>query len=434
MSDGELRRQLMEEAIREAEESVPEDLGIHPKVGAVLADREGNIIARAHRGESREGAHKGGHAEFILLEKARAAGCILKETTLFVTLEPCTERGPEKIPCAHRIASSGIKTVFIGMLDPNPFICGRGEIYLRRASLMEVERFPNELVKRIEKINSDFIDYYRSSLLPKTSLYIQTRISQTMCELLQRRGLDIDELPSEWDITIEDIINCCLSAPYAAELSDLPGMVRYARATAFDKKYLEYSYENDSRGLSDQWRQDVREVLTLMRADDYTLRHVLNVGIGNGLEGDKLFDQVEKLTIVDIAPNSLERAQKRLPLARAIVTEAENLSFLPTGSQDIYVSLRTYQSSYCDMSRAVREAYRVVRQGGVVLISIANGFIGEGSALIPGLLIPHSNVVDRDRPFLLAERVRQQLSRLRFEEIGVRTGFAEIYVFGRRAR
>jgi pyrimidine deaminase RibD-like protein len=61
----ERERELMEEAIREASLCSPEDKRTHPMVGAVLADREGNIIARAHRNEDGRGAH----AEFMLLEK-----------------------------------------------------------------------------------------------------------------------------------------------------------------------------------------------------------------------------------------------------------------------------------------------------------------------------------------------------------------------------
>jgi len=76
----------------------------------------------------------------------------------------------------------------------------------------------------------------------------------------------------------------------------------------------------------------------------------------------------------------------------------------------------------------------VTRQGGLVIISIANGFIGSGNALLPGLVIPRTNVVDRNRPFEVVERIRRKLTLLRFEEIGVRTGLSEIYVYGRRTR
>src|SRR5271157_6140672 len=137
--------ELMCEAITEAAKSKAEDQGVHPKVGAILADANGAIIERTHRGM--EG--HGDHAEFLLLKKARAAGQNLSNATLFVTLEPCAApRGRGKLACAEHILQSGIGTVYIGMLDPNPQICGRGETLLRYSTT--VERFPAKLVRQIE--------------------------------------------------------------------------------------------------------------------------------------------------------------------------------------------------------------------------------------------------------------------------------------------
>ncbi len=104
-----------------------------------------------------------------------------------------------------------------------------------------------------------------------------------------------------------------------------------------------------------------------------------------------------------------------------------------SGSQDIYISLRTFQSTYFDRPAALREAYRVVRQGGIVLVSVANGFLEQGS-IIPGLVIPGTAVVDRDLGFEIANQIRMRMSLLRFEEIGLRTSLDEIYIYGRRGR
>ena len=68
------------------------------------------------------------------------------------------------------------------------------------------------------------------------------------------------------------------------------------------------------------------------------------------------------------------------------------------------------------------------------MISIANGFLAEDSGVVPGLVIPRSNVVSRDRPFEVAEKIRRKLTLMRFEEVGIRTGSYEIYIYGRRAR
>lgn len=425
----ERKRLLMLEAIDQAKRSIAEDKGAHPKVGVVLADQDGNILASAYRGES----GRGDHAEFLVLNKAKALGHDLNGTVLFVTLEPCTTRGPGKQACADRIRQSGVSQVYIGMLDPNPQILGRGETWLRWCKL-DVDRFPGDLVREIEELNAVFINLHRTAHLPPASLYVTTRISEIICDYLRREGVDIDEIPGDWDITIDDLVRYCESGCVTEVSERLPVLLRKARAEAFDRKYADYTYEKDARGLGDFWQHELRDILKVLHATDYQQRRLINVGIGNGLEAAGLFDNLRHLTIVDIAPKSLKRAQACLPTATALLNEAENLASIRTGSQDIYLSLRTYQSSLFDISRAVREAYRVVRQGGLVIISVSNGFIGEDGALIPGHIIPRSTVVDRNRPFHVAELIRQKLTLLRFEEVGVRTGLAEIYVYGRRAR
>ena len=303
-------------------------------------------------------------------------------------------------------------------------------MYLTWSKNIEVERFPARLKKEIESLNEEVIEFYRQAHLPTSSLHVTTQITELVRSYLKKAGLDIDDLHFNWDLTIDDLINYCGFSHEAGT----DKLVKRARAEAYDKKYADYSYDSDTRGLTNDWQQQCRSILTALGASDYNTRRVINVGIGNGLEAEGIFDEVEHLIAADIAPKSLEAAQARLPGARIVLAEAEDLQAVPTTSQDIYISLRTYQSTYFNVSRAIREIRRVLRPGGVVVISIANGYVGRGGVLIPGLLVPKTNVVDRDRPFFLAERIRQKLTMLRFEELGIRTGLAEIYVFGRRSR
>jgi len=419
---------LMQEAIKESRKSESEDRGIHPKVGAIIADAEGNILQRAHRGEQ-----PGCHAEYLCLSKAKKEGQDLKNCMFFVTLEPCTARGPGKKACSKHIIESGLKKVYIGMLDPNPAICGRGETRLRFS--MDVERFPSDLIREIEALNKDFIEIHKKAHLSEESLYVKTQIHQIMHDYLVRNGIPLDrDLPVDVDLTIEDITGICKATRISAEDDiDVYSKVLEARAEAFDKKYANRTYEDDGRGLGNYWKDAVLHILTEMGAVDFPKRRIIVVGIGNGLEGQELYVNCENLIAVDIGKRSLERAKRILPNASMVRNPAENLQEIKTDSQDIYISLRTYQSTYFDRNAALREAYRVVRQGGIILISVANGFLEQGS-IIPGLLIPGTAVVDRNLGFQIANQIRNRMSLLNFEEIGMRTSLDEIYVYGRRGR
>lgn len=143
-------RHFMELAICEARRSEFEDDKVHPFVGAV-AVKDGKLLGKAHRGEKRTGRH----AEFTLLE------CMLKDevlagATIYATLEPCTTRNHPKVPCAKRLQEHKVARVVIGMLDPNPDICGKGQLLLREANIV-TELFPSDLMAQIEELNRDFI-------------------------------------------------------------------------------------------------------------------------------------------------------------------------------------------------------------------------------------------------------------------------------------
>ena len=155
----------MREAIAEAHKSQVEDSRPHPLVGAIITDDEGNILLRSHRGEN----GSGGHAEFLIFEKAKSKQVDLNNKTLFVTLEPCTRRGPGKVPCAVRVGNSGIKRVFIGTIDLNPSISGRGELHLITQGL-EVERFPFSLAKQLLTSNKAFFDEYAHYSAPVVAI------------------------------------------------------------------------------------------------------------------------------------------------------------------------------------------------------------------------------------------------------------------------
>lgn len=129
-----------------------------PLVGAVLV-RNGELIGQAYRGEK----VMDDHAEFTLLQKKLRSTELTRGATLYATLEPCTTRGHQRRSCAKWIIEKGIRRVVIGILDPNPAICGQGYWELRDAGI-EVDLFPSALAQQIEALNSRFLRAQRGEV------------------------------------------------------------------------------------------------------------------------------------------------------------------------------------------------------------------------------------------------------------------------------
>lgn len=100
----------------------------NPMVGAVVVHPEKGII-----GEGYHQYYGGPHAEVNAIAQVKD-DVLLKESTIYVTLEPCSHFGKTP-PCANLIIEKGIKKVVVAMPDPNPLVAGKGIALLQQAGI-----------------------------------------------------------------------------------------------------------------------------------------------------------------------------------------------------------------------------------------------------------------------------------------------------------
>ncbi|HBC03247.1 MAG: riboflavin biosynthesis protein RibD [Aequorivita sp.] len=151
----------------------------NPLVGSVIV-HDGKIIG--------EGWHyKAGlpHAEVYSI-KSVVSPELLKEATIYVSLEPCSHFGKTP-PCADLIIENEIKKVVVGSLDPNPKVAGRGIKKLMDAGCEVIvgvmEEECNELNKRFFTFHQKkrpyiFLKWAQTAdgfIAPKENLRIETK-------------------------------------------------------------------------------------------------------------------------------------------------------------------------------------------------------------------------------------------------------------------
>jgi diaminohydroxyphosphoribosylaminopyrimidine deaminase/5-amino-6-(5-phosphoribosylamino)uracil reductase len=136
----------------------------NPMVGSVIV-HEGKII-----GEGFHRKYGEAHAEVNAIESVKNTA-LLKESTLYVNLEPCSHYGKTP-PCADLIIEKGIPNVGIGNIDCNSEVAGRGASKMKKAGIIVTE---GVLKDSCRELNKRFYTFHE-----KNRPYIILKWAQTL--------------------------------------------------------------------------------------------------------------------------------------------------------------------------------------------------------------------------------------------------------------
>lgn len=151
---------FMETALTLSEKFIPSP---NPHVGCVIVKNNRIISWGVHE------KFGGNHAEINALRNIQnledTENCIL-----YVTLEPCNHWGKTP-PCCEAIIESGIKSVIIGMLDPDPIVSGKGMDYL-------ISKGIKVTLQNNEKVNFSLRAYTHHRI--HKSCYVSAKIAESV--------------------------------------------------------------------------------------------------------------------------------------------------------------------------------------------------------------------------------------------------------------
>ena len=139
----------------------------NPMVGCVIV-RDGRVIGEGWH------EHCGGlHAERNALKKCAEdpAGA-----DLYVTLEPCCHWGRTP-PCTDAILERKIGRVFVGCLDPNPLVAGKGAQILRDAGIPVETGVCEEECRRLNEVFFHYITHKTPFVVLKYAMTLDGKIA-----------------------------------------------------------------------------------------------------------------------------------------------------------------------------------------------------------------------------------------------------------------
>ncbi|WP_441234988.1 NADAR domain-containing protein [Bradyrhizobium sp. 930_D9_N1_4] len=175
------------------------------------------------------------------------------------------------------------------------------------------------------------------------------------------------------------------------ETRTLAHAVYSARSAAFTEKYATYSWGEDIRSAFPDWGDRFLSIFgERLRGDG----RVAVLGGGVGDEAAHLWCKLdERVTFIDVSRELVDLAVLQSPKAQGVVGDAETLASVPDESFAGYVSLRAYQSYLFDVRSALLTARRVLKPGGVLILSVADGYLDRDDRPVRGR-ITHSGGVD----------------------------------------
>lgn len=386
------------------------------QVGAVLVSATNKCICEAYQ----SACGKTSWATQIL-KQAKELN-LSSAISLYVTTS--TIKKEERFDLTNILNHINIKNIYIGLPDPklttilnhDPYIIGNN-----------IHRFPDTIKRKILEKN---INVYTNShqSIKHSPYYSNTRISKLLISGLQSKGI----YPSSEDLNtnknIDDLI-ALIQNKYNIDYRYACNLIFTELSKAFNDKYSTYSYSDDIRSLDTSWVNMFKSICHNLMNESFTNVNIINIGVGSGKEAEKLFLHCNQITFVDIAPGGLEKIKKKKPKSKFLVASADNLSAVPSHIYDVYVSLRTFNSSYFNIYRAILEAKRVLKSHAVIIISVANGFLNKQlHRTIPGLLIPGTEYIDIYRAFDTAKLIQKELIKEEFQNVQLIYTNTEIYL------
>lgn len=140
----------------------------NPMVGAILV-KNGKIIAEDYHKKAGEP-----HAEALVISKAKDKA---KDSTLYVTLEPCCHIDKRTPPCTKAIIESKIKKVFVAMKDPNPKVSGRGINELKKSGIEVIEGIYETEARRLNEVYIKHIKTGMPFVILKAAISLDGKIA-----------------------------------------------------------------------------------------------------------------------------------------------------------------------------------------------------------------------------------------------------------------
>ncbi len=216
-------------------------------------------------------------------------------------------------------------------------------------------------------------------------------------------------------------------------------IAKNAREYAFDFKYGNYNYQIDLRSKYKNWHSEIWNILQRFEFDKNKKETINVIGIASncGQELKEIFSKDDKnnyhLEVLDLSEQAIKKGKK---LYKDIIFTKGDMEESPLQhlNYDIYLNLRSIHSSGVDYKLALADCYRILKPGGIAIISVSNGYLtpkkpnSKELFEIQGLYDNRTESFSKHRPPEFARKIWSKLVDYGFKNAIISTGKTEIFI------
>ncbi len=215
--------------------------------------------------------------------------------------------------------------------------------------------------------------------------------------------------------------------------STVEQILNESRVYAFNQKYGQYNYKYDLRSKYENWSHDIIQIIenTFPNRNDLNL---LDVGGNSGEELNEMFDKDtgHNLSVLDLSFDAINEGKSKYPYINFYQGNMEKeYPFSSNQEFDVCLCLRAIQSRGVFRTDAIMQMTKALKIGGLIIISIPNGYINrDTNKEEKGLYDHRTHVFSHNAPIELVEKVYKKLNDYNFDNLKYKTIDTEIIIWG----
>lgn len=187
-----------------------------------------------------------------------------------------------------------------------------------------------------------------------------------------------------------------------------------------NQKYGNFDFTKSSRSLA---KKEFKKVLN--EKTKFEGKKIINVGGNDGHEIMYLIGKPKEFFTVDLAKDALKKVKGSIP----IFASAEVLPFIDSYF-DRYLAFRTLFSKHVSLEKCIREAGRILKNNGTMVISIPNGYLVDGK-IEQGMFSYETSTIDKGLPMKILKKSLPVLKKNNFTKIYWKETPSEILIFSK---